>query len=146
MKAVAGSLRPIRQNSGRRRALHRDITLLETIIEFPDLLETAARLISAWLDAQRELFTRLLRDRADLYSVFLCGRERLCVAHIRPGLSDPHDGGRTATTVEFVGHRRVIYKPRQSDREELWFEPLHWLNRNVIRVSFRAPKILARRG
>jgi lantibiotic modifying enzyme len=125
--------------------LHGDITLLETIVEFPDLLETAAQLISAWIDAQRELFTRLLRDKADLYSVFLCGRERLRVTHIRPGLSDPHDGGRTATTVEFVGHRRVIYKPRPSDREELWFEALHWLNRNGVRVSFRAPKILARR-
>ncbi len=64
-KAVTRSLRPISQSGERRLALHNDITLLETIIEFPDLLETAARLISAWIDAQRELFTRLLRDRSD---------------------------------------------------------------------------------
>jgi lantibiotic modifying enzyme len=142
-EAVARSLGPIRQNGGRRRA-DRDITLLETIIEFPDLLETAAQLISAWIDAQRELFTRLWRDKADLCSVFLCGRERLRVAHIRLGLSDPHDGGRTATAVEFASHRRVIYKPRRSDREELWFEALGWLNRNGVRVSFRVPKMLSR--
>jgi lantibiotic modifying enzyme len=143
-KAVARSL-PIDHNGERRHAMRGNITLLETISEFPDLLETAAQLISTWIDAQRELFARLLRDKADLCSVFLRGRERLRVAHIRPGLSDPHDGGRTATTVEFVDHRRVIYKPRPSDREELWFEALHWLNQNGIRVLFRAPKILARR-
>ena len=132
-KAVARSL-PINHNGERRHAMRGNITLLETISEFPDLLETAAQLISAWIDAQRELFARLLRDKGDLCSVFLLGRERLRVIHIRPGLSDPHDGGRTATTVEFVGHRRVIYKPRPSDREELWFEALHWLNQNGIRV------------
>jgi lantibiotic modifying enzyme len=141
-KAVARSL-PVEHNSKRRRASG-DVTLLETIIEFPDLLETAAQLISAWIDAQRELFARLLRDKADLCSSFLQAREPFRVTHIRSGLSDPHDGARTAAMVEFVGDRRVIYKPRPSDGEELWFEALRWLNRNGIRVSFRVPKMLSR--
>ncbi|MEY2556396.1 MAG: hypothetical protein QOF93_1540, partial [Verrucomicrobiota bacterium] len=100
----------------------------------------------AWIDAQRELFARLLRDKVDLCSSFLPAREPFRVAHIRARLSDPHDGARTATMVEFVGDRRVIYKPRQSDREELWFKALRWLERNGIRVSFRAPKMLPRRS
>jgi lantibiotic modifying enzyme len=145
-KAVARSLVSIGQNGERRRALQEDITLLEAIAEFPDLLETTAQLISAWIDAQGELFARLLRDKGDLCSVFLRGRECLRVTHIRPGLSDPHDGGRTATTVEFVGHRRVIYKPRSSDREALWFEALRWLNRNGVHVSFRVPTMLPRQN
>jgi len=143
-KAVAHSL-PIDHNGERRRAMRGKVSLLETIIEFPDLLETAAQLISAWIDAQRELFARLLRDAAGLRSSFLHARELFRVAHIRAKLSDPHDGARTATMVEFVGDRRVIYKPRPSDREELWFEALRWLNRNGIRASFRVPKMLARR-
>ena len=145
-KAVALSL-PIDHNGERRHAKRSNITLLETIIEFPDLLQTAAQLISAWIDAQRELFARLLPDKADLSSVFLHAREPFFrVRHIRPSLSDPHDGARTATMVEFVGDRRVVYKPRSSDRERLWFEALRWLNRNGIRVSFRIPKMLSRRN
>jgi lantibiotic modifying enzyme len=145
-KAVTRSLRPIAQNGERRLALHNDITFLETIIEFPDLLETAARLISVWIDAQRELFARLLRDKADLCSIFLRSRQPFRVTHIRARLSDPHDGAKTATMIEFVKRRRVIYKPRLSGGEGLWFEALRWLNRNGLRVSFRVPKMLSRRG
>ena len=145
-KAVAHSSRPIGQNGERRLALQNDTTLLETIIEFPDLLETAARLISVWIDAQRELFTRLLRDRADLCSTFLRARQPFRVTHIRARLSDPHDGAKTATMIEFVKRRRVIYKPRLSAGEELWFEAVRWLNGNGLRVSFRVPKMLSRRS
>jgi lantibiotic modifying enzyme len=143
-KAVARSC-PINHNDERRRAMLGNVTLLETIIEFPDLLETAAQLISVWADAQRELFARLLQDKADLCSSFLRAREPFRIAHVRPRLSDPHDGARTATMVEFIGDRRVIYKPRRPDREKLWLEALRWLNRNGIRVSFRTPKMLSRR-
>jgi len=145
-KAVARSSRPIAQNGERRLAPDNDITLLETTIEFPDLLKTAAQLISAWIDAQRELFARLLRDRADICRVFLRARQPFRVTHIRARLSDPHDGAKTATMIEFVNRRRVIYKPRLSGGEELWFEALRWLNRNGLRVSFRVPKMLSRRS
>jgi len=145
-KVVARSSRPIAQNGERRLAPDNDITLLETTIEFPDLLKTAAQLISAWIDAQRELFARLLRDRADICRVFLRARQPFRVTHIRARLSDPHDGAKTATMIEFVNRRRVIYKPRLSGGEELWFEALRWLNRNGLRVSFRVPKMLSRRS
>jgi lantibiotic modifying enzyme len=145
-KAIARSLRPIAQTRERRFALDNDTTLLETIIEFPDLLETAAQLISAWINAQRELFARLLRDRADLCSVFLRARQSFRIIHIRARLSDPHDGAKTATMIEFVNRRRVIYKPRSSGGEELWFEALRWLNRNGLPLLFRVPKMLSRRS
>ncbi len=142
-KAVARSVEV--ENKQRNRPRSGEITLLETISEFPDLLETAARLISAWIDAQHELLARLLRDKGDLCSRFLLRRQQFRVTSIRPGLSDPHDGGRTATAIEFAGRRRVVYKPRRSDREQLWFEALRWLNRNGVQPVFRAPKLLARK-
>jgi len=145
-QALARSSRPIAQNGERRLAPDNDITLLETTIEFPDLLKTAAQLISVWIDAQRELFARLLRDRADICRVFQRARQPFRVTHIRARLSDPHDGAKTATMIEFVNRRRVIYKPRLSGGEELWFEALRWLNRNGLRVSFRVPKMLSRRS
>jgi lantibiotic modifying enzyme len=139
--AVARSLETGRQ----KRNLPPEITLLETIIEFPDLLETTSRLISAWIDAQHELFARLWRDKATLSSAFLRGRQRFRVTGIRPGLSDAHEHGRTATMIEFAGDRRVIYKPRPCDREQLWFKALRWLGQNGLGVSFRAPQVLVRK-
>ena len=144
-EAVACSL-SVGHNGHRQNPVRMSVTLLETIKEFPDLLATAAQVISAWTDAQRELFTRLLRDRADLCSGFLRTRKRARVLHIRPGMSDPHDGGRTATLIQFVGNARTIYKPRSSDGERFWFEALRWLNRNGIGASFRTPKMISRKN
>ena len=121
-----------------------DITLLETMLEFPDLLDTAARLISGWLGAQGQLLTRIVRDQKEICSKFFGTRQQIKVAHLHPGLSDPHDGGRSVTMVEFAQGLRLIYKPRSVNREELWFEALRWLNRQQRGVSFRIPKLLPR--
>lgn len=142
--AVARSLEV--GNGQQNRPLRSETTLLETIVEFPGLLETAARLISAWIDAQHELLARLLRDKADLCSRFPRRQQQFRVTGIRPGFSDPHDGGKTVTAIEFAGDHHVIYKPRSCDREQLWFEALRWLNQNGIQVIFRVPKLLARRN
>src|SRR5205823_8914032 len=55
------------------------------------------------------------------------------------------NGARTATMIEFVDRRRVVYKPRPVDREKLWFEALRWLSRNGAHASFRVPKMLVRK-
>jgi lantibiotic modifying enzyme len=129
---------------GARRASAK-INLLETFAEFPGLLETASRLLSSWIDAQAELFTRLFRDRKNLSIAFRQKRRPLRVRHIRAGLSDPHNSGRTVTMIQFVNGLRVIYKPRPCNGETVWFETLGWLNRNGIRIHFRIPKILPRK-
>jgi lantibiotic modifying enzyme len=139
-KTVARGLKPV----GSHRS-DSDITLLESFAEFPDLLDTATRLISSWIAAQLELFTRMFVDKRNL-STFFFTRRPLRVARIQAGLSDPHDGGRTVTMIQFDGGLRVIYKPRRCDGELLWLEALRWLDRNGIHADFRIPKILARKG
>ena len=121
-----------------------DVTLLESFAEFPDMLDTAARWISSWIAAKRELFARLFGDQENLSAIFFSRRRPLRVVRICAGLSDPHDGGRTVTMIQVAGSLRVIYKPRRCDGELFWFEALRWLNRNGIRLGFRVPKILAR--
>lgn len=123
----------------------RDITLLESFAEFPDLLDTATRLISIWIAAQRELFTRLFADMEFLSTVFFSRGRPLRVVRIHAGLSDPHDGGRTVTMIRFARDLRIVYKPRRCDGELFWFEGLRWLDRNGIHADFRIPKILARK-
>jgi lantibiotic modifying enzyme len=112
-----------------------DISLLEMFRAFPGALETVAQLIADWIDAQRELLTRVSRDHK---------KSRLMA--IRPGLSDPHDGGRTVTLIGFFGNRRLIYKPRSCGGEQLWFAALRWLNRHGIEPSFRTPDLLPRKN
>jgi lantibiotic modifying enzyme len=123
----------------------RNITLLESFTEFSGLPDISARLISSWIGAQLELFTRLFVDMEELSTVFFSKKRPLRVVCLRPGLSDPHDGGKTVTMIQFAEGRRIIYKPRLCDGELLWFEALRWLVHNGIQVDFRIPKILARR-
>lgn len=126
------------------QAQRSEITLYESIVAFPEVLDLAARIISNWVLAQIELLRRLVLDKHHLAKNFLARRRRVRIIHIRPGLSDPHESGRTAALVEFAGGERVVYKPRAADREQLWFESLRWLNRNGFDVRFRIPKLLAR--
>ena len=143
-KAVARSMQTTNRAENRDAADR--ITLLETFQEFPDLLETANRLIFAWIEAQRELLTRLWKDRVDISSILLRHTRRFRVVGIRPGLSDPHDAGRSVTLIQFDDARRVIYKPRPCDGEQFWFDALAWLNRNGIPAPFRIPILLARKN
>jgi lantibiotic modifying enzyme len=143
-RAVARSMEAA--NRKRTNAWHDQIILLETINEFPDLLETTARLICAWIDAQQELFVRLIADKVELCSIFLRRPSEFRVIAVRPGLSDPHDGGRTVTLIEFSGNSHVIYKPRSCEGEQLWFAALSWLNRNGIAPTFRTSDLLSRKN
>jgi len=141
--ALTPTLR-LQRNAARAAGCRDDITLLETTLEFPELFDTATRLISGWLNAQTEVLVRILRDKKNLGANFFKKRLQMEVTHIRPGLSDPHDGGRSVTVVEFARGLRLIYKPRSANREELWFNALRWLNRQQLGVSFRIPKFLPR--
>ena len=123
-----------------------EITLRDTIVAFPGVLDLAARVISAWLDAQSELVRRLLFDKPYLAKSLIASRQRLRIVRVQPGLSDPHEFGRTATLLEFAGGSRIVYKPRPAGREQLWFKSLRWLNRNGFGLRFRIPKLLAQRN
>jgi len=123
-----------------------EITLRETVRAFPGVRDLAARVISAWLEAQSELFSRLLFDKPVLAKNFLASQQCFRLIHLRPGLSDPHQFGRTATLLEFAGGNRIVYKPRPAGREQFWFESLRWLNRNGFGLRFRIPKLLGQKG
>jgi len=125
---------------------HTNITLLKTVRAFPGALETVADLIAAWIDAQQELLNRLVRDERLLRECFLGGQKHFYVSAIRPGFSDPHDGGRTVTLIEFSRNRRVIYKPRSCEGEQFWFAALSWLDCNGPRVACRVPGLISRKN
>ena len=144
---LAFALRPtlrVLEGAARFAGCRDGMTLLEAITEFPDLLNTAALLNCAWISAHRELLARIRRDADDIRATFPNICNQLSLRRIRPGLSDPHDGGQTATILQFGSGRPLIYKPRSANGEKIWFETLRWLNRNGF--SFRIPTMLARRN
>ena len=119
--------------------------LIETFRHFPGALEVAGWLIAGWIDSQQELLGRILRDEKAIHTNFLRGSGVFCVTAICPGWSDPHNGGRSVTFLEFGKTGRVVYKPRPCDGEQLWFNALRWLNLRGIAHSLRIPKLLARK-
>lgn len=139
IQALAGNFSP-------RARSWIDIKPLDIFAEFPGSLETAARLISVWAEAQGELLERVARDRDEISLRFFDKKRPTRVTHIRAGLSDPHERGRTVTLVQLANRDRVIYKPRPCDGELLWFEAQRWLNRNGLLIPFRIPKILSRKN
>lgn len=132
------------ESAARFAGCRHEISLFEAITEFPDLLDTVARLVCTWINAQRQLLVRIRRDANDIRATLPNTRDQLSLRRIRPGLSDPHDGGQTATILQFGLGRPIIYKPRSANGEKIWFATLRWLNRNSF--SFRIPTILARRN
>lgn len=131
-------------NSRQRSRSWIEIDPLDIFAEFPGALETAAHLISVWTEAQAELLARAARDRHEIGVKFFGKKTPLPVVRVHPGLSDPHDGGRTVTMVQFASGNRVIYKPRVCDGELVWFEALRWLHRDGLCPSFQIPTILRR--
>lgn len=137
------AMKAVMRNLSSRSSLAHEI-VEEMLRDFPGIVDTIARLLAGWVDAQRELLRRLGRDERAIGKVFFPNAGPLRVKAICPGLSDPHDSGRTVTLVEFTGSRRVVYKPRSCEGEQLWFRALKWLDRNGLDCSFRIPTIIAR--
>lgn len=111
---------------------------------FPGAKETLDLVVEDWIGAQILMLARLKRDRWRLKSIvpgIVGGR----VKHITPGLSDPHERGRTVTEIQFANGARVIYKPRPCEGERIWFAALEWLNRNGFKPGFEIPKFLSRK-
>jgi lantibiotic modifying enzyme len=119
---------------------------IDVFTEFPGTLETTARLISGWAEAQTQLLARVARDSHQISSTFFGKKQASRVTHLDAGLSDPHNGGRTVTLLQFADRNRIIYKPRACDGELFWFEALRWLNRNGLGVSFQIPRTLLRKN
>jgi type 2 lantibiotic biosynthesis protein LanM len=88
--------------------------LLELTTRYPVLRRQLVAILRHWRDATGELLTRVQADRALLAATFGVP-ETACWTGARPGLSDPHHGGRTVAALTFHDgddEHVVIYKPK----------------------------------
>ena len=84
--------------------------------QYPVLRRHLATAVTLWLASSRELVERVSHDHrllADTFAFPIGAR----LTGIRPGLSDPHRGGRSVAILTFTspagkGTRAVVYKPK----------------------------------
>ena len=87
---------------------------------YPELGRLLGLTRANWLDAAVELAQRIERHRAELAALAGCGIADLGpLTGVQSGISDPHEGGRTAAILSF-GARKLVYKPRSLDGESGW--------------------------
>jgi type 2 lantibiotic biosynthesis protein LanM len=107
--------------NGRLRTLLRQYPVLGRLIE---------QSVLQWMAFAEDLCAAIGRDIEDLHRKFSAGpvpRAR-AVERLRFGLSDRHNGGRTAVRVDFTAGHRAIYKPRSVAGEIAFSELVLWFN------------------
>ena len=113
--------------------------------KFPVLARLWSQLISQWCDQIAEVLLRFDADRRALSHFLFSGQRIGEIIDLRANLSDPHNGGRTVTLLEFETGS-IIYKPRPGNGEQEWFTFLHWMNARSFRPKLKAAKVLLRDG
>ena len=111
--------------------------------KFPVLARLWILAVQQWRDHIVEVLRRFRKDRNAISRCFFERRPPGLIRNLRPGLSDPHDGGRSVTLVEFESGR-LIYKPRSGRSETMWFDLLGWMNRHGFSPKLRLVRILER--
>ena len=111
--------------------------------KFPVLARLWILAIGQWRDHIAEVLERVWKDRSAIARCFFKGRPPGLIRNLRPGLSDPHRGGRSVTLLEFE-KVRLIYKPRSGQSEKMWFDLLGWMNRHGFAPKLRLARILER--
>ena len=114
--------------------------------KFPALATLWCLAISQWRSHAIELLDRATKDGPELSRLFFGKSSAGSIAHLRLGLSDRHNGGRSVTLVEFHGGRRLVYKPRSGASESTWFSCLDLMNRQGFQPKMRIARVLLRKG
>jgi lantibiotic modifying enzyme len=112
---------------------------------FPVLAHLWALAIGQWRDHIVEVCERMRKDSEAISRLFFNDRPLGRIKNMRPGLSDPHHGGRSVTFLQFECGR-IIYKPRSGRSEAAWFDLLQWMNGHGFAPKLRAARVLERRS
>ena len=96
----------------------------QLLAERPVLDRLVTLTTERWRATVTELFERLARDADTLSATFgVTGAP----TQVRLGISDPHNGGRTAAVLTFASGRRLLYKPKDLSVDRAWRAFAAWL-------------------
>ena len=122
----------------------REGALYDLFKEYPVAARLCVRVVELWVEACKELMLRLADDWEELSWLFGEGRSFGKVTHLRAGLSDPHEGGRTVVIVTFDDVTKVVYKPRPLGMEQYFGDLQRWVNAHGGLLPLRPLRLLTR--
>ncbi len=95
-------------------------------------------------DVPAELHRRFDADRRAIEAGFNHGQPVGAILNVGPGLSDPHDGGKTVRIVTFASGLRLVFKPRPVALEAAFHALISWCNADLGGPHLRAGVVLDR--
>ena len=113
--------------------------------EYPVFARHLTHRVVQWIDIAVEFNARLSNDVDELQRKFEIPKSSR-VEHLKPGLSDAHDDGRTVILVEFERTQRLVYKPKDLGPDIAHFELARWLNEKGAPYSFKLLKIIEKKN
>jgi len=112
--------------------------------EYAVLARLLARTTSLWIEANAEFLCRLASDRGEIQRAFGGEGELGQVSQVQPALSDKHRGGRNVVGLVFASGLKLVYKPKNLNAEEAFFNLLAWLNEHGAPLPFNILKLISR--
>jgi lantibiotic modifying enzyme len=97
-----------------------------------------------WVDATRELISRLALDWSAIQNTFQPKTELGKVLNIQPDLSDLHHKGRSVVGITFASGLKLVYKPRNLGIDCAYINLLNWCNHQEIPLLFKLFQVLNR--
>jgi type 2 lantibiotic biosynthesis protein LanM len=112
----------------------------------PVLLRLFATITRQWIDASREMVSRLYADLAVIRRDILHSGNAGRVAGFEGNLSDPHNEGRSVRIVSFEDGARVVYKPKDLRLDAAWYAVVERLNGAQAPIELKAVRAIAQDG
>ena len=99
--------------------------------------------VDQWVEIVTEFLQRIFED-IDAIADELDITKSSVIAHLKPGLSDPHDNGRTVIVVEFESGEKIVYKPKSLGPDACYFRIAQWFNSSGTPYDFKILKVVER--
>jgi type 2 lantibiotic biosynthesis protein LanM len=118
--------------------------LLSLFVEYSVLGRLVATTIDFWVEATAEFLNSLAADWYDIEQCFGGSTPLKQVMAVKPGLSDPHNRGKSVIALTFDTGMQLVYKPKDLSLEIAYYNFLEWCNSHACLLPFKVIQVLNR--
>lgn len=118
--------------------------LLSLFQEYSVLGRLVATAIDFWVEATAEFLKSLATDWSDIEQCFGGDTPLKQVMAVKPGLSDPHNRGRSVIALTFDTGMQLVYKPKDFGLDVAYYNFLEWCNSHTTLLPFKVIQVLNR--
>jgi len=120
--------------------------MIKIFLEKPVFLRLISVLVRQWVDTNNEFISRFLEDYDAIKKRFFPSFKNKFpkLNSISGQISDPHNSGRSVQILEFNGHLKLVYKPKDCRLDDAFSKLVKKLNNFNPPTNLRLPKIFDR--